>query len=223
MTESYSPSAAVNVSQPPPDIQLSPHEEAGTTDVVKAQAAAVGQTAGQAGQHVADVAQEQSAQVVAEAGRQAKDLLTQAQAELRVQVGAQQQKAVGELRSLSAELQSMSSGVENPGIASDFARQGSARADAIASWLDGREPAAIVNDVSNFARRRPGAFLAIAGGLGFFAGRLTRGLKAQSEASKSDSRRKQPVAPVNGLTADPSLAATAAPLVSAAAYSVDVR
>jgi hypothetical protein len=153
-----------------------------TKDVAKDQAASVGQGVAEAGQHVAGVAKEQTGQVTAEAGRQAKDLLNQTQGQLKEQATVQQQKLVGGLQALRDELNSMVQGNQNPGVATDLARQAADRTGSAASWLDGREPAAVLDDLTAFARRRPGAFLAAAAGIGLLAGRLTRGLKAQSDA-----------------------------------------
>lgn len=187
MTENYPPPPATGAYAGAPVIPpvSPPVDRAGpsTKDVAKDQAANVKQGAGEAGQHVAGVAKEQAGQVTAEAGRQAKDLLNQAQGQVQEQASVQQQKLVSGLRSLSDELSSMSQSAEQPGVASDLARQAGERTGAVAGWLDGREPAAVLDDVSAFARRRPGAFLAIAAGVGFVAGRLTRGLKAQSDES----------------------------------------
>jgi hypothetical protein len=153
-----------------------------TKDVAKDQAASVGQGVAEAGQHVAGVAKEQTSTVTAEANRQAKDLLSQAQSGLKEQAGAQQQKLVSGLQALRDELNSMVAGNDDPGVATDLARQAADRTGSAATWLDGRDPAAVLDDLTAFARRRPGAFLAAAAGIGLLAGRLTRGLKAQSDA-----------------------------------------
>ncbi|MCW2547830.1 MAG: hypothetical protein JWN96_2290 [Mycobacterium sp.] len=153
-----------------------------TADVAKDQAASVGHGAADAGQHVAVVAKDQAAQVTAEAGRQVKDLLGQAQGQLSEQAGIQQEKLVSGLQALRDELRSMAQNADPPGVGSDVARQAADRAGSIAGWLDGREPAALLDDVTAFARRRPGAFLAAAAGIGLLAGRLTSGIKAQPKA-----------------------------------------
>ena len=203
MTDSYSPPLAgtyidepltespplytgnVPAANESPDTKAPDTQAPDTKAVAKEQAAGVGQGAAEAGQHVAGVAKEQGAQVASEAGRQAKDLLNQAQGQLMEQTSAQQVKLVSGLKSLRDELGSMASNAENPGVASDLAREAADRTGSFASWLDGREPAAILDDVTSFARRRPGTFLAVAGGIGFLAGRLTRGLKAQSSTDDS--------------------------------------
>jgi len=52
----------------------------------------------------------------------------------------------------------------------------------------------VLEDVKSFARRRPGAFLALAAGAGLIAGRLTRGLAAAS----SDEDTQPPAAALPG-------------------------
>ena len=171
MTENYSPPLSVDAFELPPVASTmaplpetpdaSGGDQAGTTDVARDQAATVSHGAADAGQHVATVAKDQAAQVGAEAGRQVKDLLTQAQGQLAEQAGAQQQKLVSGLQSLRDELHSMASNAEHPGVGSDLVRQAADRTGTVAGWLDGREPAALLDDVTAFARRRPGAFLAV--------------------------------------------------------------
>jgi hypothetical protein len=197
MTENYPPPLPVDDYPLPPTTPATApfpatpasgaHEPPGTADVAKNQAASVGQGAAEAGQHVAAVAKDQAAQVTAEAGRQVKDLLGQAQSQLSEQAGVQQEKLVTGLRSLRDELHSMAQNADQPGVGSDVVRQAADRAGSLAGWLDGREPAALLDDVTAFARRRPGAFLAAAAGIGLFAGRLTRGIKAQSAVPEQTS------------------------------------
>jgi gas vesicle protein len=173
------PTAPLPMAPPP-----SSGEELSTAAVAKDQAASVGQSAAEAGQQVAAVAKDQAGQVAAEAGRQAKDLLGQAQGQLSEQAGAQQEKLVKALQSLRDELRSMAQNADQPGVGSDMARQAADRAGTIAGWLDGREPSALLDDVTAFARRRPGAFLAAAAGIGLLAGRLTSGIKAQPSTTE---------------------------------------
>jgi hypothetical protein len=183
MTENYAPPVVPTSYAPPVLSEPVEAESPDTKDVAKDQAAQVGQGVAEAGQHVAGVAKEQASQVTAEAGKQAKDLLAQAQVQLKEQAGAQQERLVTGLRSLRDELSSMVEKSETPGVATDLARQAADRTGSVASWLDGREPAAVLDDLTSFARRKPGAFLAIAAGLGLVAGRLTRGLAADAKDS----------------------------------------
>jgi gas vesicle protein len=183
MTENYAPPVLPTTYAAPVLSEPIDDSSTDTKDVAKDQAAQVGQSAAEAGQHVAGVAKEQASQVTAEAGKQAKDLLAQAQVQLKEQAGTQQERLVTGLKSLRDELSSMVEKSENPGVATDLARQAADRTGSVASWLDGREPAAVLDDLQSFARRKPGAFLAIAAGLGLVAGRLTRGLAADAKDS----------------------------------------
>ena len=160
--------------------------ERSTTEVAQEQAGEVAGSATEAGKHVAGVAGEQASQVKSEATQQAKDLWRQTQGELNDQAATQQKRAAQGLRSLGEELRSMARGSEQPGMATDLAHQAAERTSALASWLDQREPGHVVNEVTRFARRRPGAFLAISAGAGFLVGRLGRGLKAAGSNDAGD-------------------------------------
>lgn len=164
------------------------------TDVAKSEASDVGQSAVGAGQHVAGVAKDQVANVTAEAGKQAKDLVNQARSELTQQAGQQQQRLAGGLRALGDELQSMVDNGQQSGVATDLAGQAAQKSHEIASWLDDREPGRLVEEVKDFARRRPGAFLLVAASAGLVAGRLTRGIKANSQ-DESESQTQQYAGP----------------------------
>ncbi len=160
--------------------------ERSTTDVAQEQAGEVAGSATEAGKHVAGVAGEQASQVKSEATQQAKDLWRQTQGELNDQAATQQNRAAQGLRSLSEELRSMARGSEQPGMATDLAHQAAERTNTVASWLDQHEPGHVLDEVTRFARRRPGAFLAISAGAGFLVGRLGRGLKAAGSNDAGD-------------------------------------
>jgi len=152
-----------------------------TTDVAKEQASDVADSAKQAGAQVTQTVKEQAAEVTNEAGRQAKQLLANAQAELSEQAAQQQQKVAGGLQALADELDGMVRGSEQDGVATDLARQAAERARQIGAWLEDRDPGSLLDEVRNFGRRRPGAYLAIAAGAGILAGRLARGLSASDD------------------------------------------
>jgi hypothetical protein len=160
-----------------------PDDGSSTKDVAKDQASNVAGSAVGAGQQVAGVAKDQASNVAAEAAGQAKDVLGQARTELSQQAAQQQQRVAGGLRSIGSELGSMADRSEEPGVASDLARQASSTVHEVADWLEQRDPSGLLDEVTSFARRRPGAFLAIALGAGLAAGRLTRGLKDDSSSS----------------------------------------
>ena len=155
-----------------------------TADVAKGQAGEVASTASDAGKHVAGVAGEQAGQVASEATQQVKNLVQQTRGELTERAATQQKRVASGVRSLGEELHSMAQNSEQQGMATDLAKQAADRTGAVASWLEDREPGHVVEEVTRFARRRPGAFLAIAAGAGVLAGRLGRGLKAANDDSQ---------------------------------------
>jgi hypothetical protein len=141
------------------------------------------QTASDAGQHVAGVAKDQAANVAGQTKREAKDLLNQGRSQLKDQTSQQQQKAAQSVRSLSDELRGMADQAPS-GTASDLVQEVARRASDVAQWLE-REPTEVLEDVKGFARRRPGAFLAIALGAGVVVGRLGRSLQAEHSDQQS--------------------------------------
>lgn len=151
-----------------------------TTDVAKDQAKSVASDAKESGQQVAQTAKEQTQEVASEAKHQAQQLYQQVRGELGDQAATQHRRAASGLRTLGDELGSMARGSEQSGVASDVAQQASERVNALASWLESREPGDVLAEVTSFARRKPGTFLAAAAAVGFLGGRLTRGLAADS-------------------------------------------
>lgn len=179
MTDKYPPAAtpppgwsAASESLPPASAQ-----EQGTADLVKGEAADLGNGSVQAGKHVAEVAGEQASGVVAEAGRQGRGLLQQAQQELEVQAAHGQQRLAKQLLSFSEELRSMADASGRGGMAADLTQQAASRVRGAGQWLEEHRPGQVAEEMQSFARRRPAVFLALAAGAGIVAGRLTRGLK----------------------------------------------
>lgn len=155
-------------------------DQESTVRVAKEQAANVGHTAAEGGGQVLRTAAEQGRQVAGEAGDRARELFGAAREELHGQAGAQQQRAAGGLRSVSAELRTMAEQGGGSGPATELARRASGTVDQVAGWLENREPGAVLDEMKRYARQHPGAFLAGAALLGVLAGRLTRGLAADS-------------------------------------------
>jgi hypothetical protein len=85
-------------------------------------------------------------------------------------------RLVGTLQSVSTDLDSMASSADS-GLASQLTRQVAERTRSLSTHLDGREPTQVLDDVRQFARRRPGLFLLGALGAGVAVGRLARGAK----------------------------------------------
>jgi len=149
-----------------------------TTDTAKGQAQDVAREAVEGGKHVASVVTDQAKEVGSEAGQQAKVLLGQAKSELMDHAASQQTRIAEQLQSLSQELGSMAAKSEQEGPARDLAQQASRQVGTLAHWLSQREPGSLVGEMKDFARNKPGTFLAVAAGVGLVAGRMTRGVKA---------------------------------------------
>ncbi|MFC3300759.1 hypothetical protein FJV46_06000 [Arthrobacter agilis] len=164
----------------------------------KQAAANVADTASSEAKNVAGTAASEAKSVAAEAGAQAKDLFGTVSAEVKSQAGSQQEKITEGIRGISDELKSMAEKSDNQMVAG-FVRQASQRTDSAASWLEDRDAAGILEDVKSFARRKPGAFLAIAAGSGLVVGRLTRGLTGNHDSS-SNANRSQNYAPTGTTT-----------------------
>jgi len=173
--------------QPTPVLPSAPAgvDDSSTTDVAKDQAGQVAETAKEAGAQVAGTVKEQAGEVTAEAGKQAKQLLAQAQSEVTEQAAATQQRVAEGLHALADELTGLAKNSEQDGPATDLARQAADRAHKAAGWLADRDPGSLLDEVRSFARRKPGAYLAIALGAGVLAGRLTRGLTASTDDTPS--------------------------------------
>ncbi len=169
----------------------------GTTDTVKEQASNlgssaaesaknVGSTAADSAKDVASTAKDEAGRVASTAKRQAKDLVHETRSQLSEQAGAQQQKVASGLHALSDELRGMADSSSEPGVAADLVSQAASRAQGVASWLEGRDPGTLLEDVKNYARRKPGTFIAIAAVAGVVAGRLTRSLVSEAKDSAAD-------------------------------------
>lgn len=160
-----------------------------TKQVVAGEAASVASDAKQSGKRVADTATSEAKDVASEAAAQARSLFDQVKSELSGQATSQSHRAVVGIRSLADELGQMTSSSEQKGVASDLAQQASSRVHGLADWLESREPADLLNEARDFARRRPGAFLAGAALLGLVGGRLTRGLTGDDSSSSGQASR----------------------------------
>jgi hypothetical protein len=155
-----------------------------TTDTAKEQAASVADDAKAGTRHVAGVTKDEAGKVASEAKAQAQDLLAQTRDQLREQTGVQQERAAGSLRTLSDELRDMGDKSESTGLASELVAQVSRRAGSAAEYLEGRDPGTLLQDVTDFARRRPGLFVGLAVVAGVAAGRLTRSLTSEAHDQK---------------------------------------
>jgi hypothetical protein len=152
-------------------------------------AGTVGNETKQATKDVAATAGQEAQRVTREAKDQVRQLVGQTRSDLQSQAATQQTRAASGLRDLSDQLRGMADSTDQDGMARGLVDDAARRAGDAASWLDQRDPGSILDEVRTFAQRRPGAFLAIAAGVGVVAGRLSRSLidEARDESSGSSS------------------------------------
>lgn len=152
----------------------------------KEQAKQAAGTATDEGKHVAGVAKDEARQVAQDAKVQAQNLMDGAKTQIDEQSRTQRDRLVATLQAFSDDLERMASGQGGgSGMATDMARQLADRTRRVSSRLEGREPTELLEEVRDFARRKPGTFLLGALAAGVVAGRLTRGAKESSDEQGS--------------------------------------
>lgn len=165
-----------------------------------AAADAAGQTASTAAEgakQVASEAKQQATEVTRQATDQARELVGQAQGQLREQATTQTQRAVSGLADVGKQIRALSDGQpDQAGFAADAAKQLAEKVEEISNRMEQRGFDGAVEDLTDFARRRPGVFLLSAAATGFVVGRLGRGAQAAKETQAST----PPPAPVPALS-----------------------
>jgi len=160
--------------------------DSSTDDGAAAKAKQVaGQTkeaAGQAATDVKDTAKEQAQRVAGEAKTQARNIVGDVRDRVGEQARTQTDQLVGSIRQTADHLDEMrgdradSPATQVVSRVADGGRQ-------LADYLDRNGPEGVLREVQDFARRRPGAFLATALAAGFVVGRLGKSVaKADPDA-----------------------------------------
>ena len=159
---------------------------------MREQAGQAAGTATEEGKHVAAVAGEEAQRVATETKQQARVLLEDARGQLEEQSRSQRDRLVQTLSTLGDDLDRMS-GQADSGLASQLVKDAAQRVRGVSSRLEGREPAELLDEVREFARRRPGTFLLGALAAGVVAGRFARGAqKAKSSDQMSSTPASRP-------------------------------
>lgn len=128
---------------------------------------------------VKENARQEATNVAAETRDQAARVGNELRSQVTSKVTEEQHRFAASLHDVGTELESMAqSGDRQDGVAHELSRQLAQRMHNAGSWLDSHEPGDLLDEVSSFARRRPGAFLLGALALGVFAGRMTRSVAA---------------------------------------------
>lgn len=142
------------------------------------EAAEVTRTAGEAARNVAETGAKEAGAVAGEAKERFGDLVAQSSRELSDHAATQQQRLAEGLGAVGTDLSRMADADENGGIAGDLVRRAAGHLSTVGTWLGDRDPQQLVHDVSSFARRRPGTFIAVAAIAGVVVGRLSRAIAA---------------------------------------------
>lgn len=161
---------------------------ADTAGTAAEQAKAVSGTAADQAKKVADEASSQLASLSSQAKDHASSVLSSTSDELHQQLGDRLGRASSMARERSEQLQALAEGrVDDAGPLKDWAAEASQRLRRLADRADELGPRGVVEEVSDFARRRPAAFLAGAGLVGIVVGRLARASKEVSGSNGSGS------------------------------------
>ncbi|MGI5358187.1 hypothetical protein ACQI4E_23120 [Streptomyces sp. CA-252508] len=157
---------------------------------------------------VAGTAKEQAAGVTHEATAQARDLVGELRDQLRDQAQSQTQRLAENVRRLSDELRDMSENGKPDSGVGGVVRKISDGGHQVAGRLEQRGPEGLVGDLQDFARRRPGVFLAGAALAGFVVARAGKGVSAAGSsgstgAGQQDGQRYAPQQPAAGTGTGP--------------------
>ena len=152
----------------------------------RASGPSVADTAGQEAQSLKDRAGEEASRVGHRAGDElgglkdeamedARDLAGEARQRVGVEADRAAIEVAGALSDAGHELTTMAQRADHPDSpAAELVRRAGERARTTAQHLEQRGSQGVVDDISRFARNRPGLFLLGAAGLGFAVGRLVR-------------------------------------------------
>ena len=142
------------------------------------------QAAGQAASEVAGTAKDQAQRVASEAASQARSVAAEVRDRVGEQARTQHDKLVTTIRQTVDHLDEMRGDRQDSPAATVVSRVADSGRQ-LADYLESNGPEGVLREVTDFARRRPGAFLASALAAGFVVGRLGKGvMKADEVESK---------------------------------------
>jgi hypothetical protein len=152
--------------------------DSGAGGAAQAVVGAAGHVAGVANEQGKDLAAgavEELRKVGGEAALQAQHVVEDARRAIQARAQSELTGAASGLRRIADQGQALVEGrPEEADTLVQFAERGVERVRRVADSLDSRGPEGVIADLQRFARRRPGAFLAMAGVGGFLIGRMVR-------------------------------------------------
>jgi vacuolar-type H+-ATPase subunit H len=164
--------------------------EARAPDTTTSKREAAGQAAeaaGQAAANVTETAKEQARRVADEASTQARNVASEVKGKVTDQARTQNDRLVHGIRRMSDELDQMRAERQDSPAASVVSRVADGGRQ-VADYLADNGPEGVLREVQEFARRRPGAFLATALTAGFVVGRLGKGVLNAAVASPTSTK-----------------------------------
>jgi hypothetical protein len=142
---------------------------------VKQAAGQSAQAAGQAAGEVKDTAKQQAQRVGYEAKSQVRNVASEVRGKVSDQARTQNDKLVGGIREMADNLDEMR-GDRQDSPATQIVSRVADSGRQLAGYLETKGPEGVLREVEDFARRRPGAFLATALVAGFVVARLGKGV-----------------------------------------------
>lgn len=134
----------------------------------------------QEGKEVFEEAKAKTTDIGREAKEQGRQVLEEMKYRARDQADGQARRAAESLRGVAAQLGSMADSSDEQGMLVDMARNGADQIQRFADRLGDDGVDGLLTDVEQFARRRPGLFLAATFGAGMVLGRLVRASDPES-------------------------------------------
>ena len=182
-TETY-PAQAYPAETYPTETSFAPTGSSTDDSTAKQVAGQAKDAAGQAASDVKDTAKEQVQRVGSETRRQAQNVASDVRDRMSQQARTQNDRLVTGIRQAADQLDEMRGDRQDSPAATVVSRIADSGRD-FAEYLDRHGPEGVLREVQDFARRRPGAFLATALAAGFVVGRLGKGIaKADANAGK---------------------------------------
>ena len=152
-----------------------------------AQSKAVARTANQDVRELAGTVRSQADQVKGELAGQARGMLDETRGQLRNQADMQATRMARAIFQVGSQAVALSEGrPQEAGPLVDYAEQAASWLDNTASYIEERGIEGLAGDVVDFARRRPGVFLAGAAVLGLGVGRLIRSGAVTGDGNELD-------------------------------------
>src|SRR3954451_8480097 len=152
------------------------------------QASELGTTVREQAGEVAATAREHVSDVVGTARNDGREVIDRTRHAVEVEARQRTDELARSVRRFGDGLVALADGrPDEAGPVRNYARDAATRVDGLAQRLESRGYDGLVDDVSTFARRRPGVFLASSALLGFAVGRIIRSGGASSGSSSSPS------------------------------------